>query len=66
MFEETDLVFNTSHFPQTFLTNPSKLRIYLVCKIATVITDHSVNHALLWQYYTISRNHAFNKEIPNR
>ena len=38
MFEETDLVFNTSHFPQTFLTNPSKVRIYL-CKIATVVTE---------------------------
>ena len=25
-------------FPQTFLTNPSKLRIYL-CKIPTVITE---------------------------
>jgi hypothetical protein len=39
MFEETDLVFNTSHFPQIFLTNPSKVRIYLVCKIATVVTE---------------------------
>jgi hypothetical protein len=27
-----------SQFPQTFLTNPSKLRIYL-CKIPTVITN---------------------------
>jgi hypothetical protein len=27
-----------SEFPQTFLTNPSKLRIYL-CKIPTVITE---------------------------
>ena len=26
-----------SQFPETFLTNPSKLRIYL-CKIPTVIT----------------------------
>jgi hypothetical protein len=33
MFEETDSVF-----PQTFRTNPSKLRIYL-CKIPTVITE---------------------------
>ena len=39
MFEGTDSVFNTySQFPQTFLTNPSKLRIYL-CKIRTVITE---------------------------
>ena len=29
MFERTDLVFNTySQFPQTFLTNHSKCRIY--------------------------------------
>ena len=28
----------TSQFPQTFLTNPSKLRIYR-CKIPTVITE---------------------------
>ena len=36
----TDLVFNIdfSKFPQTFLTNPPKLRIYL-CKIPTVITE---------------------------
>jgi hypothetical protein len=27
-----------SQFPQTFLTNPSKLRIYL-CKIPTVMTE---------------------------
>jgi hypothetical protein len=29
-----------SQFPQTFLTNPSKFRIYL-CKILTVITETS-------------------------
>jgi hypothetical protein len=34
MFEETELVFPC----QTFLSNPSKLRIY-VCKIPTVITE---------------------------
>ena len=39
MFEGNDSEFITlSQFPQTFLTNPSKLRIYL-CKIPTV-HDH--------------------------
>ena len=38
MFEETDLVLTLSQLPETFLTNPSKLRIYL-CKIPTVITE---------------------------
>ena len=47
MFEEPDLVFNTSwQFPQTVLTNPLKLRIYL-CKILTVITESTVNQILL-------------------
>jgi hypothetical protein len=54
MFEVTDSMFDhgllnrhglliihglrLSQSPQTFLTNPSKLRIYL-CKIPTVITE---------------------------
>ena len=39
MFEGTvlDSVFNTE-FPQTFLTNPSKLTIFR-CRIPTVITE---------------------------
>jgi hypothetical protein len=37
MFERTDSVLTLGQFPQTFLTNPSKLRIY-ICKILTVIT----------------------------
>jgi hypothetical protein len=40
MFEETDLVLilTPSQFHQTFLTNSSKLRIYLG-KVPTVITE---------------------------
>jgi hypothetical protein len=38
MFEGTDWVFNAKLVPETFLANPSKLRIYL-CKIPTVITE---------------------------
>ena len=39
MFEGTDTGYAiVSQFPQTFLTNPSKLRIYL-CEIPTVITE---------------------------
>ena len=38
MFEGTDSVSNISQLPQRFLTNPSKLRIYL-CKIPTVVTE---------------------------
>ena len=38
MFDETDLMLNIESVPQTFLTNPSKLRIYL-CKIPTVMTE---------------------------
>jgi hypothetical protein len=44
MFEGTDSVFNTE-FPQTFLTNPSKLRIYL-CKIPAVITETLIEPGL--------------------
>jgi hypothetical protein len=38
MFEELTHVLTLSRLPQTFLTNLSKLRIYL-CKILTVITE---------------------------
>ena len=38
VFEATDSVLNTESVPSTFLTDPSKLRIYL-CKIPTVITE---------------------------
>ena len=38
MFEETDLVLKLRQFSHTFLTNPSKLRVY-PCKIPTVITE---------------------------
>jgi hypothetical protein len=38
MFEELTLCLTVSQFPETFLTNPSKLRIY-PCKIPTVITE---------------------------
>ena len=44
-----------SQFPQTFLTNPSRLRIYR-CKIPTVITEtliDSVNQTL----YSLVLNH---------
>ena len=34
-----------SPVPQTFLTNPSNLRIYL-CKIPTVITESSIGHRI--------------------
>ena len=37
MFEGTGSVFNTCQFPQTFLTNPSKLRIYLYAKRITLV-----------------------------
>ena len=41
MFEGNDSVFKLTlnQFPQTFLTNSSELRIYILCKIPTVITE---------------------------
>jgi hypothetical protein len=45
-----------SHFPQTFLTNPSKLRIYLwLCKIPTVITETFDSVKQLLYYWHINR-----------
>jgi hypothetical protein len=38
IFEETDSLFNTKSVPSTFLTDPTKLRIYLYAK-PTVITE---------------------------
>ena len=38
MFEATDSSLTLDQFSQTFLTNPSKLKIY-PCKIPTVITE---------------------------
>ena len=41
-----------SQFPQTFLTNPSKLRIY-PCKIPTVITESLIVYTWLKQGYMV-------------
>ena len=38
MFKGVSQCLTLSQFPQTFLTNPSKLRIYM-CKMPTVITE---------------------------
>jgi hypothetical protein len=56
MFEELThcLTLRLSRFPRTFLTNPSKLRIYR-CKIPTVITEtliaetrHDIRETLIY------------------
>ena len=62
MFEETDSVFNSpSHFPQTYLTNPSKLRIYIPLQIPSLITETLIVLASLYDGIISS---VFEKEDP--